>query len=96
MPTSLYFYNDDNLQIHNTSTPKLTNEHFYNQLDRQLSTSNMSVAPIQKSKSSTGSLNTSSTSLVISKESGVTLVHPDGKELPESFEYAKPEKLPGR
>ena len=56
----------------------------------------MSVAPIQKSKSSTGSLNTSSTSLVISKESGVTLVHPDGKELPESFEYAKPKKLPGR
>ena len=55
----------------------------------------MSVAPIEKSKSSTGSLNTSSTSLVISKESGVTLVHPDGKELPESFEYVKPEKAAG-
>ena len=55
----------------------------------------MSVAPIEKSKSSTGSLNTSSTSLVISKESGVTLVHPDGKELPENFEYVKPEKSAG-
>ena len=52
----------------------------------------MSVVPIEKSKASTGSLNTSSTSLAISKESGVTLVHPDGKELPESFEYIKPEK----
>ena len=50
----------------------------------------MSVAPIEKSKSSIGSLNASSTSLVISKESGVTLVHPDGKELPESFDYVKP------
>ena len=52
----------------------------------------MSVTPIGKSTSSMGSLNTSSTSLAISKESGVTLVHPDGKELPESFEYIKPEK----
>ena len=48
----------------------------------------MSVEPIEKSRC----LNVSSTSLVISKESGVTLVHPDGKELPESFEYMKPEK----
>ena len=56
----------------------------------------MSVAPIQKSKISTGSLNTSSTSLAISKEPGVTLVNSDDKELPESFEYMKPEKLPGR
>ena len=55
----------------------------------------MSVAPIEKSKSSIGSLNASSTSLVISKESGVTLVHPDGKELPESFDYVKPEELAG-
>ena len=55
----------------------------------------MSVAPIEKSKASTGSLNTSSTSLVISKESGVTLVHTDGKKLPEEFEYVKPEKSAG-
>ena len=66
------------------------------QLNWQLSISNMSVAPIQKSKISTGSLNTSSTSLAISKEPGVTLVNSDDKELPESFEYMKPEKLPGR
>ena len=52
----------------------------------------MSVTPIGKSTLSMGSLNTSSTSLVISKESGATLVHPGGKELPESFEYVKPEK----
>ena len=51
----------------------------------------MSVAP----KPSTGSLNTSSTSLVISKESGVTLVHPDGKKLPEEFEYVEPQKSAG-
>ena len=55
----------------------------------------MSVAPIEKSKTSTGSLNTSSTSLVISKDTGVTLVHPDGKKLPEEFEYVKPEKSAG-
>ena len=55
----------------------------------------MSVAPIEKSKSLTGSLNTSSTSLVISKESGVVLVHPDGKELPESFQYVEPKKGAG-
>ena len=52
----------------------------------------MSVAPIEKSKASTASLNTSSTSLVISKESGVVLVHPDDKKLPESFEYVEPKK----
>ena len=46
----------------------------------------MSVAPIENS------LNSSSTSIVISKESGVTLAHSDGKKLPESFEYVKPEK----
>ena len=55
----------------------------------------MSVAPIEKSKASTASLNTSSTSLVISKESGVVLVHPDGKELPESFQYVEPKKGAG-
>ena len=55
----------------------------------------MSVAPIEKSKSSTASLNTSSTSLVISKESGVVLVHPDDKKLPESFEYVQPKKGAG-
>ena len=55
----------------------------------------MSVTPIEKSKSSTGSLNTSSTSLVISKESGVVLVHPDDKKLPESFEYVQPKKGAG-
>ena len=47
----------------------------------------MTVAPIQKSKIST--------SLAITKEPGVTLVNSDDKELPESFEYMKPEKLPG-
>ena len=52
----------------------------------------MSVAPTEESKASTGSLNASSTSLVISKESGVVLVHPDGKKLPESFEYVEPKK----
>ena len=51
----------------------------------------MSVEPIEKSRC----LNVSSTSLVISKESGVTLVHPDGKELPEHFKYVKPEKSAG-
>ena len=55
----------------------------------------MSVAPTEKPKSSTGSLNTSSTSLVISKESGFVLVHPDGEKLPETFEYVKPEKSAG-
>ena len=52
----------------------------------------MSVAPLEISKSLTGSLNTSSTALVISKKSGVTLVHPHGKELPENFEYMEPEE----
>ena len=52
----------------------------------------MSVAPTEESKASTGSLNASSTSLVISKESGVVLVHPDGEKLPESFEYVEPKK----
>ena len=55
----------------------------------------MSVAPIEKPKSSMGSLNTSSTSLVISKESGVVLVHPDGEKLPETFEYVQPKKEEG-
>ena len=55
----------------------------------------MSVAPIEKPKSSIGSLNTSSTSLVISKESGVVLVHPDGEKLPETFEYVQPKKEEG-
>ena len=48
----------------------------------------MSVAPTEESKVSTGSLNASSTSLVISKESGVVLV-------PESFEYVEPKKGAG-
>ena len=55
----------------------------------------MSVAPTEKPKSSMGSLNTSSTSLVISKESGVVLVHPDGEKLPETFEYVQPKKEEG-
>ena len=55
----------------------------------------MSVAPIEKSKASTTSLNTSSTSLVISKESGVVLVHPDDKKLPETFEYVEPKNGAG-
>ena len=52
----------------------------------------MSVAPLEVSKSLIGSLNTSSTALVISKKSGVTLVHPHGTELPENFEYMEPEE----
>ena len=52
----------------------------------------MSVAPLDISNSLTGSLNISSTALVISKKSGVTLVHPHGTELPENFEYMKPEE----
>ena len=55
----------------------------------------MSVAPTEKPKSSMGSLNTSSTSLVISKESGVVLVHPDGEKLPETFEYVQPQNGAG-
>ena len=43
--------------------------------------------------SSTRSLNASFTSLVISKESGVILVHPDGQKLPENFEYMKPKNF---
>ena len=47
----------------------------------------MSVAPTEESKASTVSLN--------AKESGVVLVHPDEKELPESFEYVEPKKGTG-
>ncbi len=54
----------------------------------------MSVEPIEKS-TSTGSLTSSSTSLVISRETGVTLVHPDGNQLPEQFEYVQPKKSTG-
>ena len=43
--------------------------------------------------SSTRSLNASFTSLVISKESGVILVHPDGQKLPDNFEYMKPKNF---
>ena len=49
----------------------------------------MSVEPIEKLKS------TSSTSLVIFKKTGVTLVHPDGEKLPEEFEQVKPNKSAG-
>ena len=55
----------------------------------------MSVALIEKSKASTASLNTSSTLLVISKESGVVVVHLDGTKLPESFEFVEPKKWAG-
>ena len=51
----------------------------------------MSVAPIGKLKSN-GFFNQSSTSIVVSKESGVTFVLPDGVELPERFEYVESEK----
>ena len=40
-------------------------------------------------------LNTSSTLLVISKESGVVVVHLDGTKLPESFEFVEPKKWAG-
>ena len=55
---------------------------------------NMSVAPIGKLKSN-GFFNQSSTSIVVSKESGVTFVLPDGVELPERFEYVESEKFSG-
>ena len=55
----------------------------------------MTVAPIEKSEPLTGYLNTSSSAVVITKDSGDTQVHPDGKELPERFEYIKPEKSAG-
>ena len=51
----------------------------------------MSVTPIETLKS-TRCFDASSTSLVISKETGVTLVHPDGEKLPDQFEYVKLEK----
>ena len=51
----------------------------------------MSVAPIGKLKSN-GFFNQSSTSIVVSKESGVTFVLPDGVELPERFEYVESKK----
>ena len=54
----------------------------------------MSVAPIGKLKSN-GFFNQSSTSIVVSKESGVTFVLPDGVELPERFEYVESEKYSG-
>ena len=54
----------------------------------------MSVEPIEKSRS-TGCLKANSTSLVISKETGVTLVHPDGEKLPENCKYEKTKKLSG-
>ena len=54
----------------------------------------MSVAPIGKLKSN-GFFNQSSTSIVVSKESGVTFVLPDGVELPERFEYVESEKNSG-
>ena len=54
----------------------------------------MSVKPIEKLKS-TKFLEASSTSLVISKNIGLTLVHPDGEKLPEEFEHVKPNKSAG-
>ena len=52
----------------------------------------MSVKPIEKLKS-TKFLEASSTSLVISKNIGLTLVHPDGEKLPKEFEQVKPKIL---
>ena len=54
----------------------------------------MSVAPIETLKS-TRFFEASSTSLVISKETGVTLVHPDGEKLPDQYEYVKIKKSAG-
>ena len=54
----------------------------------------MSVAPIETLKSKRWS-DASSTSLVISKETGLTLVNPDGEKLPDQFEYVKPKKSTG-
>ena len=56
----------------------------------------MSVVPIEKTMSLTEYLNTRSTSLVISKESGVNFVHgKEEEEVPESFKYVEPGKLAG-
>ena len=52
----------------------------------------MSVKPIEKLKS-TKILEASS--LVVSKNTGLTLVHPDGEKLPEEFEQVKPNKSAG-
>ena len=54
----------------------------------------MSVAPIEGLKSKR-CFDASSTSLVISKKTGVTLVHPDGEKLPDQFEYVKLKKPTG-
>ena len=54
----------------------------------------MSVAPIETLKS-TRCFDASSTILVISKETGVTLVHPDGEKLPDQYEYVKLKKSTG-
>ena len=54
----------------------------------------MSVTPIETLKS-TRCFDASSTSLVISKETGVTLVHPDGEKLPDQYEYVKIKKSTG-
>ena len=54
----------------------------------------MSVAPIETLKSKR-CFEASSTSLVISKETGLTLVHPDGEKLPDQFEYVKLKKPTG-
>ena len=54
----------------------------------------MSVKPIEKLKS-TRFLEASSTSLVVSKNTGLTLVHSDGEKLPEEFEQVKPNKSAG-
>ena len=55
----------------------------------------MSVEPIEKLKSTRSLEAASSTSLVISKNIGLTLVHPDGEKLPEEFEHVKPNKSAG-
>ena len=55
----------------------------------------MTIAPIEKSEPLTGYLNTSSSAVVITKDFDDTLVHPDGKELPERFKYIKPGKSAG-
>ena len=57
----------------------------------------MSVVPIEKTMALTEYLNTRSTSLVNSKESGVNFVHgkEEEEEVPESFKYVEPGKLAG-
>ena len=52
----------------------------------------MSVEPIKKT---TRSLEASTTSIVISNETGVTLVHHGKEKVPEQFDYVKPEKSVG-